>query len=357
MPKDSKIKRYLSNVDVQFISLVDAAANRREFVYRSAEKFDPEFNAQINIQKVDEEKQLVYGIVYAPDEADTYGDAMTAETLEKAAHHFLTKARTSNVDTQHDNMPDDGVVVESFILGKNDSRFPGEKEGAWAVVIKVTDDETWEAVKSGDLKGISLAGKAQVEEVEDEDPDSLEKSIELIMSTISENLKKIFKSNGQKEEKLEKDFQTRVTAKEMRQAVWALEEEFSAILNDSEITDKKAAITTAVNQFSEYISKISFGETTTTKSKETMSTEETKKTEEGGAAEPDKEVETTKNENPTMEEKLDAFMKKTTESVDELAKKVESLEKAAPGRQSDEEVDEEEVEKSYDSKAPLGILG
>ncbi len=354
MPKNSKIKRYLTNVDVQFISLVDAAANRREFVYKSTLEVDPDFNAQVDIEKVDEEKQLVYGIVYVPDEADTYGDAMTADTIEKTAHNFMIKARNYNVDTQHDNMPDDGVVVQSFILDKNDSRFPGAKEGGWAVVIKVTDPDTWEAVKNGDLKGISLAGKAQVEEVEDEDPDSLEKSIELIMTKFTEKLRKIFTPNGGQEEHIEKDFKTRVTAKEMRQAVWALEEEFSAILNDSEITDKKAAITTAVSQFSDYISKIDLGNTTT-KSNKTMSTEDTTKNQ-VGSDDPEEIADTAKSENKSLEEKLDAFMKEQKETVDDLSKKVEALEKAAPSRQTTDDDEGEDIEKR-NPKAPLSFLG
>ena len=175
MAGDSKIQRYLKNVDVQFISLVDSAANRREFIYKSTGA-NPDFTTQFTIKKTDEEKQLVYGIVYAPDEADAHGDAMTTDELQKAAHHFLEKARTNNVDTDHDFVADDGMIVESYILGKDDSKFPGEKEGSWAVVLKVTNEDTWDAVKKGDLKGISLAGKAQADKVEETTKSSFERN-------------------------------------------------------------------------------------------------------------------------------------------------------------------------------------
>jgi hypothetical protein len=40
-----------------------------------------------------------------------------------------------------------------------------EKEGSWAVGIKVEKEETWQLIKNGEITGLSMAGMAVVEEV------------------------------------------------------------------------------------------------------------------------------------------------------------------------------------------------
>ncbi len=354
-------------MDVEFISLVDSAANQREVIFKSAESGEPDFQTQFRIQKTDDEKQLVYGVVYAPDEADTDGDGMVAGEIEKAAHNFLAKARTQNVDKQHDYNPDDGIVVESFVLKGSHPDFKDEKEGAWAVVIKVTDEETWELVKKGELKGISLAGKAQAEEVEDTE-DSLEKTIEQIFSPVMKSFKEViekFRSQNKSDENqpVEKDFQARMDQKMIYEAVWALESEFRSIFDDEDTEDKKAAIGEQIDKFKEYISKLELGGNDTEKSNNgTMSTEE-KETTKKSAEQPETPAEeketksTEKSEKTEGDEELRELVKAQAKTIDELKGKVEKLEKAAPTRQSDE--GGEDVKKSdddYNPKAPLGLL-
>jgi hypothetical protein len=367
MPKSPKIKRYLKNVDVEFISLVDSAANQREVIFKSEGGGEPDFTTQFKIRKMDSEKQLVYGAVYAPDEADSHGDGMIAEEIEKAAHNFLAKARTQNVDKQHDYKAGEGIVVESFVLKGEHPDFPGEKEGTWAVVIKVTNEDTWEAVKKGELKGISLAGKAQAEEVEEHE-DSLEKSIEQFLSPVMKSFKEIiekFRSQNKNNESrpVEKDFQDRMDQKMIYEAVWALESEFRSIFDDEDMEDKKAAIGEQIDKFKDYISKLELGGNDIDKSNNgTMSTEEkeTKKPaeqEEKSADEKEtKPVE--KAEKPEGEDELSELVKAQAKTIEELKGKVEKLEKAAPGRQTtDDEEDLEKSDEEYNSKAPLSFLG
>ena len=142
----------LKEVRVKFISLVDIPANKRGIIWKS------ENQMIIPIAKINKEKKMVYGIVYAPNEEDTDGDFMTPEEIEKMAYDFMKNGRTRNVDRQHDFQPDEGFVAESWLIRKNDPLFPHEKEGAWAVGIKVENKETWEDIKKGVINGISLAG-------------------------------------------------------------------------------------------------------------------------------------------------------------------------------------------------------
>lgn len=346
-----KIKRFLKSLDVQFISLVDAAANRRQFVYKSdIIADDPDFKTRFNILKMDEEKQLVYGVVYAPDEADTHGDAMIAEELEKAAHQFLEKARTKSVDVNHDSNPDDGVIVESYILGKNDSRFPGEKEGSWAVVIKVTDADTWELVKKGDLKGISMAGKAEAELVEAQKSEE-SKAQENFMSKFFDTFKRMF--GEETEQEIAKDFNGRVAVKEIRSGFWALEEEFNSIMYSEDIEDKKAAILKAIGQFEQYVTKLELPTQTTTKNDKDMNTEKT------ATEEAPKEAAVEKTDAAAEEQTAEQQVKTLEKSVADLTKKIEELEKSAPGRQSkdDGKTVEKSDEEKRNPKAPLKIFG
>ncbi len=77
-----KAKRKLKNVEVLYISLVDAGANKKKIIWKSAAGGSPDIERLFRILKVDTEKRMVYGIVYAPGEVDTEGDTMEAEEIE-----------------------------------------------------------------------------------------------------------------------------------------------------------------------------------------------------------------------------------------------------------------------------------
>ncbi|RMG80620.1 MAG: hypothetical protein D6712_17810 [Chloroflexi bacterium] len=151
MPKEIK------DLDVHFISLVKSPANQKPMILKS----DGSVSLVIPIQKTDPEKQIAYGIVYAPDEIDSQGDFMTAEEVQKAAYNFMKAQRTGNIDAEHDFEKRDEVwVAESWIVRKGDALFADE-EGAWAVGIKIDNTDEWEKVKKGDYTGISLAGQGK----------------------------------------------------------------------------------------------------------------------------------------------------------------------------------------------------
>ena len=120
----------------------------------------------VEFKKSDDEKQIVYGEVYVPEQRDTDGNWMTAATIEKMAHDFMENLRNTHIDKNHDGKTDKGTVVESFIVRKGD---PDYTEGAWVVGVHVPDKTIWGQVKKGELTGFSIGGEAQlVEEEEDE---------------------------------------------------------------------------------------------------------------------------------------------------------------------------------------------
>lgn len=107
----------------------------------------------LTIHKIDAEKRLVYGEVYAPNIVDSHGDAMLAEDIETMAHAFLSHKLNDHIDVMHDNKPVMATCVESFIARKDDPDFV---EGAWVMVTKIYDDKLWAEIKKGVYSGYSM---------------------------------------------------------------------------------------------------------------------------------------------------------------------------------------------------------
>lgn len=355
MPEQTP-NQYLKNLDVHFISLVDAGANKKTLVHKSAHHSraagpeDPgpatSFQKQVSISKTDEEKRLVYCIVYSPDEVDAHGDAMKAEEIEKAAHHFLFEGRTDQVDKQHDEEPDEGRVVESYIIGKNDANFPDDPAGSWAVVIKVLDDDTWEEVKKGDITGVSLQGMCTTEQPEQDAEKNL---IKKVMG--------LFKKMLGEQQEVDKDFGGHLLKRTLNQATWALEDAIRDVMGDEDIdtfAEQKAAVLGVIDDFRSYVSDLQEG--TSKQFKPTDMSEETK----SKAEEP--EQETTNGDDPSEIEKamskvLDEKLDPLEETVKDLSKRLEKVEEASPGSKVEKGQDTEDGEEKERKTKGLNILG
>jgi len=238
MPKE------LKDVNVDFISLVDKGANQKIFIYKSASGESPTLQRTVPIVKTDVVKHMVYGVVYSPLEVDSQDDFMTAPEIEKMAYAFMKARKTDKVDKQHDTDPDEGFVAESWIVRKDDPLFPEEAVGAWVVGIKVTNDETWAQVESGEITGLSMGGFAKrIDTPENTPQEKQEKGLMKRMANF-------FKSG---KTDVAKDFNSQFQLDSIRRATWSLQDALLEILNDDEVVDKKAALQNSVNQFSNFI--------------------------------------------------------------------------------------------------------
>ncbi len=148
----------LKKIMVGWISLVKKGSNLRQVIYKSGD--DNPYQWQVPIAKYDEEKGMVYGIVYAPDDTDSQGDFATAPEIEKAAYAFMKSTNARQIDKNHSEIPENAFVAESWIIKDHDALFPKEKQGAWAVGIKLESDELKKQVKDGEIEGLSMAGTA-----------------------------------------------------------------------------------------------------------------------------------------------------------------------------------------------------
>lgn len=167
--------RSISDAQIQFVSLVDKAANKKSFLIAKAEDGKASFSAYGKIVKTDTDSHYVTGIVYEPMTEDSQGDYMTEEEIRKAAHWFAKNG--DGIDIQHNfEKFEKAEVVENWIA-KADFEIGKEKvkKGTWLMTVEITDPDVWAAVEKGEITGFSMGGTGIYSE-DDVDPDSLSKS-------------------------------------------------------------------------------------------------------------------------------------------------------------------------------------
>jgi hypothetical protein len=149
-------------------SYVESPAIQDDFVIQFSDEVEEELEFSI-----DEEKRIVTGPLMIPDmkifrKATKTKPARyvyyTAETIKETAMDFHKNGRTNNTTVNHSNLVEGSVMLESWFVEdpKNDKLFAlkGKEypKGTWAVSEYISDDKTWEDVKSGKLKGFSIEG-------------------------------------------------------------------------------------------------------------------------------------------------------------------------------------------------------
>lgn len=120
-----------------------------------AEPVEKNIDIIVDINKVDKQKQLIYGIFLVPEKADHDGDVIPEKNVEIVAHGFLTEYRT--IDEMHKTIIK-ADIVESAIAWVDDLDFYGKKlkKGTWFGAIKVHDRDVWDKVLSGEYKAFSV---------------------------------------------------------------------------------------------------------------------------------------------------------------------------------------------------------
>ena len=109
-------------------------------------------------------EQIVFAEILVPDTVNSYGDIYTRQGIIEFAHEF---ARTGYaIDIDHDQKDVNGTacyVVESFIAREGDPDFI---EGSWVLGVKVTSDELWAKILSGEINGFSYEATVFMDPVE-----------------------------------------------------------------------------------------------------------------------------------------------------------------------------------------------
>lgn len=123
--------------------------------------------ANIRFFKENDEKQVVYGVIFEPDFVDAHEEYVEKEDIETAAHEYLIKLRrTKGIRTKLSHQMDiDGVcdIVESYIAPAtfviNNMTV---KEGSWVIAMKIWDENLWRATKD-EITGYSPGGTKIIE--------------------------------------------------------------------------------------------------------------------------------------------------------------------------------------------------
>lgn len=169
--KKKKLKCYEVAIESECyaMSLVDEPAIELDFVYLSKQK--PQ---QILLEK--EDRHLIVGAALIPDKPiyRRYDDEefyiqFSRQTIEEMAHKFLTHHRIDNFTLGHDNQIEGISVVESWIKEGEGDKAVGYgfdvPDGTWMIMSKVEDEELWQRIKEGEVKGYSIEAICGLNEI------------------------------------------------------------------------------------------------------------------------------------------------------------------------------------------------
>lgn len=198
-----KIKRYKvgMNSETYAISMVESPAIESDFVALSKEE---EERQQVFLES--NEKHLVYGAALIP-EKDIYRNNgeqefyinFSKESIEKMSQDFMKEYRQYEVKTDHEDVANEVCVVESWIVAdsyKDKSNALGitVPEGTWMVAMKVNNIETWDRIKSGELKGFSVESMISLEEFSKNDNNMIDTNEDMFFDKIKNVFKEVLAS-------------------------------------------------------------------------------------------------------------------------------------------------------------------
>ena len=189
----SKVQKAIeiSDAKIQFMSLVDKAANKRQFLVTKQENGQAQFSTTAKIVKVDAETHYITGIAYEPLTEDAHGNFMTEPEIRKAAYWFAKNG--DKVDLQHSFEKAEGLsVVENYVApcDMTIGETPVVK-GTWIITVECANNAVWEAVQKGELTGFSMGGVGKYSE-QDVQLDDVTKTVETEERGFFKKLAKFF---------------------------------------------------------------------------------------------------------------------------------------------------------------------
>ena len=208
---------------IDAISLVTNPAIEQDFVFFGKEKNN------LTLAKIDEEKRMLVSPALIPNKQIYRYDANTdsdyyvffsKDTVRQASELYLKHNNHHKATYQHEEDVSGVLTIESWIKeGDQDkSKLYGFDlpDGTWFVKMKIENDEMWNKIKSGELKGLSIEGyfinkMEKMGKQQFSNEDVLEALSELIKEKTELKAKKIELGVVQDLEKLLKDYQEEIS--------------------------------------------------------------------------------------------------------------------------------------------------
>lgn len=127
----------------------------------------------------DTEKHIVTGVsiladtpIYRRNAQGEFYVQFRKEDIPAIVEKFMQRGLSNFINIQHDETTlsnTDAVLVESYFVNKERGIVPNEfanvTDGSWITSYKILNDEIWNQIKSGDLKGFSIEISAELEPV------------------------------------------------------------------------------------------------------------------------------------------------------------------------------------------------
>lgn len=126
---------------------------------------------EIELKEVDTEKRILMGAALVPNKQiyrrnaknEEYYIYFSSDTIRKASELFLMRSNQNNATYEHEKKLTGLSVVESWIIEdeqKDKSKLYGFDlpKGTWMISMKVNNEEVWNDVKEGKVKGFSIEG-------------------------------------------------------------------------------------------------------------------------------------------------------------------------------------------------------
>jgi hypothetical protein len=148
---------------INAVSVVESPAIEENFVALKKH--------EVELKEIDGEKRILMGAALVPNKQiyRKNGDKefyiyFSEDTVRKASELFLMRANQNNATLEHEKKMLDGMsVVESWII-EDEKQDKSAKygfnlpKGTWMISMKVNNDEIWNKVKAGEVKGFSIEG-------------------------------------------------------------------------------------------------------------------------------------------------------------------------------------------------------
>lgn len=165
------------------ISLVDLPAIETNFI---------QLSKQAEIQfSVNEEKRIVSGPVLIPEQPiyrrtgnKEFYIKFDEKTIREFAVKFFHDHRNTEGNVQHEISVNGVTFFESYLLDKERGiapvEFPDLPTGTWFVSAKIDNDELWQLIKDGVIKGFSIDIMTSLSDVKPKEIDTLDKLVEYL---------------------------------------------------------------------------------------------------------------------------------------------------------------------------------
>lgn len=146
---------------IEAISVVENPAIESDFIALKKQEF--------KLAEIDKEKRLIMGAalipnkpIYRQNEDQEYYIYFSKTTVRKASELFFMRGNQNNATLEHQLELKGLTAVESWIVESEQDKSRmynlNVPMGTWMVSMKVLNDEVWEQVKSGVVKGFSIEG-------------------------------------------------------------------------------------------------------------------------------------------------------------------------------------------------------